>query len=257
MSLNRRGGWRSRPQLAFTLVELLVVIAIIAILASLLLPVLVNAKERGRRALCKSHQRQFILALHLYAADNSERLPSGLSENSNVQDEHIPLVSRATRQNVIRYSGSEKILSCPSLGFPFDQKGGWLFGGYGVVIGYNYLGGHGIEPWPVSRAADGRSNMWTSPQTLAAAPTTPVVTDMNDWSPGESKTFAPHGARGPILRQGDFQNIRGRGVPSQVIGAKGGHVGWLDGSVRWKNIRDMAEYHGSRLWGDGGCFAVW
>lgn len=57
-----------RRQHGFTLIELLVVLAIIAILASLLLPALANAKFAAKNTICKSNLRQLVTAIHLYAS---------------------------------------------------------------------------------------------------------------------------------------------------------------------------------------------
>lgn len=73
---------RNQPSFArqaasgFSLIELLVVTAIIAILASLLLPVIGIVREAARTSLCASNQRQIFTALGAYATDFDGWMPA-------------------------------------------------------------------------------------------------------------------------------------------------------------------------------------
>ncbi|UCD30288.1 MAG: DUF1559 domain-containing protein [Planctomycetota bacterium] len=241
---------------AFTLIELLIIILIISLLMAILLPALSSAREKARRTLCRSHIHQFIIGIHVYSDKSDGKLPSGLSDRGT--DEHTPVISTVTRKLLIDNIGDERILICPSMREPFTMPGGWYhneYGNYGFIIGYNYLGGHSETPWPLVGRANAK---WYSPHKVSTSKASiPLVTELNAWTTGGNMTFAPHGKTGAIHIADDFSNSGLNGIPSQEIGAVGGNIGLIDGSVTWKPMEDMKIYRGSRLHGMRGCFAAW
>jgi prepilin-type N-terminal cleavage/methylation domain-containing protein len=225
------GGADVRPargRRAFTLIELLVVIAIIAILAAMLLPALVGAKEKGRRAACINNMRQAIISVHLYGNDFLERVPSGRDNNGQW---HSIRISSVSYTNLVQYTGNFKIMDCPNFTFGTQPR---YDGRWGYLIGYNYLGDANMSGWSKASAF-----YWYSPSKTTEAGNNFILADANHW--GDVLLMAPHRANGPFQVNGaTFTRALSSTLtdPSKV-GAAGGHVGWLDGSVRWLNLRAM------------------
>ncbi len=76
----------------FTLVELLVVVAIIALLVSILLPAMGQAREAARRVVCSSQNRGVITSMLAYANSNEDFLHEAPNGNYQCDGEYADVI---------------------------------------------------------------------------------------------------------------------------------------------------------------------
>jgi prepilin-type N-terminal cleavage/methylation domain-containing protein/prepilin-type processing-associated H-X9-DG protein len=217
---------------AFTLIELLVVIAIIAILAAMLLPVLATAKEKGKRTACKSNLRQAIITVHMYSNDYQDKVPDG---RDNLDGWHAIRIRSTTYTNMIEYTGNFQIMDCPNYTFGTQPR---YDGQWGYLIGYNYLGNANMSQWNTTTPL-----YWSSPRKTTESGTNFILADANHW--GGGLVMAPHGRNGPCNRNNSTFIRTGANETPQSIGAVGGNVGFLDGSVTWLSLKKMKSRYAS------------
>ena len=153
---------------AFTLVELLVVVAIIAIIMSLLLPALRNARQSAYGGRCLSNLHQIGLAATMYTMENRGELPP-YADTGSVMPPSVPGVPYSPSHWRRMYLVTTWDLSGPWPAYP--RGGDGFFGPYLKT-------GIGIDPTktPSSDGTYGGLKFILGCPSEAVGPTTKVLT---------------------------------------------------------------------------------
>jgi len=229
----------------FTLIELGIVIAITAILAALILPALASAKERSRRTACKSNQHQFYVGVAMYADDNSQNLPPAVDNHGYFS---TLWVADSTYEAFTNYTTDFRVLFCPNIVLGNEPRHN---DNKGFLIGYNYMG----NADPSTMGGEKGPDYVISPRKMTDAGTNCLLADANFWGGQEKIKVAPHTLLGARVANNSSITRNLPGKTSADVGAVGGNICTLDGSINWKQIGGMRTFH--TLGADPTAFGNW
>ncbi len=248
---------------AFTLIELLVVIAVIAVLMSILLPALGRAREQARVQSCASRVRQHVLALTMYADDNSSKLPLPLTAGNWLWDMGTNTVNYMLKTGLTR-----EMFYCPSNAI--QQKYNDHFWTYGVtgqwdgtqfvntaqtdfiVSGYCYV----MEVAGTTKRAKiktypndgdiGVSKIWCK----TSVEKNPGLRELTiDATLAEADSATQHGYDFGMIKSGGSWSEGGFVDQTSHLKTdeepRGGNIGFLDGHVAWRPWSEMRNRYGA------------
>ena len=136
-------GRRRRLQRGFTLTEVLVVIGLIAVLISLLLPVLGRVRAAANSASCLSNLRQMHTAWTLYLTENRGRLPARV-EYLVPTPQQLEVTYRSYWLGVLesyRVKGDSLLCAAAAEPIPYSQAGAKGAGNVNHAWSGRYLSG--------------------------------------------------------------------------------------------------------------------
>ena len=210
----------------FTMVEMLVVMGIIGILATILLPALMNARENARRVSCMNNLKQLGLAMINYANEfnNFPRVNTATVNHPDVID-YDSANALVTYGVPLARNGVFLWRCSSSPAFPLGNDSGdvRLYGQSGAVSWANYAI---MCNWKGISEYDSKSPEGSSPTNVSKDKIGPIIGDsVNDWT-GEANS-------GAVGRQ-----INGsHSTPARD--AMGMNQIFSDGHGKWYNIGEV------------------
>jgi prepilin-type processing-associated H-X9-DG protein len=139
----------------------LVVIAIISILASLLMPSLKSASEKGRQIKCASNLRQLHQAVLFYTQDNNDFVPPAFAGNLVWFFRLYPYIPNPSKTGPSGFNPSVKspssVYFCPSNPQYYNQVAPWKHTNYALnrYFGIDWSGGWNAVAEVVGGAGNG------------------------------------------------------------------------------------------------------
>jgi prepilin-type processing-associated H-X9-DG protein len=254
MSFHRSRLSRRRTRRgAFTLTELLVVIGLIALLVSLLLPVVARARAAANATVCLSNLRQMGTAWTMYTAENRGRLFEYLWHLPQAPD----IAWQAYWPGVLEhYKVHGDTILCPSASdpIPFNQNNGYgnvayawsgKYQSQGSVARFNAAtyrhSSYGFNRYLTAGGGFGMDGRTSTLASVRPSADVPLFADavFADFRPVNGSAAAPvppppnlRGENFPVTAPEHWRFLiarHGRGV----------NVGFADGSTRWVPLEEM------------------
>lgn len=240
----------------FTLIELLVVIAIIAILAAILMPVFLAAKESSHKTKCMSNEKQIVAALLLFAEDHNDRLPCAYFNNH--EKAFGPGTPNQWKATIRKYLKTPKVFICPR-DPDIKHKDVWYQDDFNSFMQYDQPASYRLNNTLVGGSEDKDTLDWPlKPYKLGSVPRTSKLILICESQPYGNGPYPPVIPEGKSASEWEWNQVAAYvRIPEQTHAqvshtmqnssacpvpfnrhSGGANYGFADGHVQWMKWKD-------------------